>query len=338
MSSRFILAAAIGLTGFSSAQLWASSIRLPEEYESTGGHSLAFGGSVASGIGGASAIRANPALLALEKEYTVNGAYHWPTAGRDYYQLGVVDGKTSSLAAGFAYTGAFDDYQGISEKRYQESTTTKAGSSSFSKDSPIVRRAALALALPVGRVYLGLGGGYVEARPPSETLAEGGADKIRGFTLGGGIAAHLSPALRLGFSAENLANRKVQFAAPTFYRAGVSYFAGDFISVHLDYRSRQAVAEYEGAAPSFTLAAKNDDKAPGQETLINASTSVKLYDLLRLVTSVGQSKSDEYSATRAGGGLSLINQKFSFSYQVLKPNLAEAGVHHAVALGLDVAI
>ncbi|MEI6399609.1 MAG: hypothetical protein WCO71_12645 [Pseudomonadota bacterium] len=107
--SIFCVGTVLILTLLPGRVLYAGAPAVPEEYESTGGQSLAFGGSVATGLGGASAIRANPALMALEKEYSINGAYHWPTAGRDFYQVGVVDGKTSPIAAGFTYTGAQDN-------------------------------------------------------------------------------------------------------------------------------------------------------------------------------------------------------------------------------------
>jgi hypothetical protein len=311
---------------------------VPEEYQSTGGHSLAFGGSVASGVGGASAVRANPALLSLEKEYTVTGAYHWPTAGRDFYQLGVVDGKTSSVAAGFSYMGSLDQYQGIAK------STTSANQASdaqigVSQDTPVIRRASLAFSLPIGQIYAGFGGGYVEANPPAETFDEDASKKIKGFTIAAGLAAHLSPALRVGVAAENLANKKVQFAAPTFYRAGISYFLGDVASIHCDFRRREAVTLYEGRISALGLEA--DPKANptvASEDLYNFSTSVKVYDLLRVVASTGHIRDGGNSRQQIAGGLALINQKFSFSYQAMRPDVALETVHHALSLGIEVAM
>lgn len=327
---------ALGLSLLFCVGAEAATPAVPEEYESTGGQSLAFGGSVVSGIAGASAIRANPALLAVEKEYTVNGSYHWPTAGRDYYQLGVVDGKTSSVAAGFTYTGAMDNYQGISSSKLQQSPSSSPG---LSKDTPIQRRAGLAFALPLGKLFVGAGASYVEARPPAESLTEEDSAKVKAFTTGFGLAGYLTPALRFGISAENLANRKIQYAAPTFYRAGASYFFGEVASVHLDYRRREAVSLYEGLAPSFTMASESSaNSATGAESLLNASASVKVYDLLRLVAATGQTRSEGHSATRIAGGLALVNRKFNFSYQALRPDLTAEAVHHALSLGLDVAM
>ena len=306
---------------------------IPEEYEATGGHSLAFGGSVATAIGGMSAIRSNPALLALEKEYSLNGSYHWPVAGREFYQVGIIDGKTSPVAAGVNYTTALDEYQGLAAKPIGD------GVLSLSKDSPVVRRASMALAMPLGRMYLGLTSSYIEARPPEEVFLDRSVKNSKGFTVGFGAAAHLTPAIRVGVSAENLANKKMSHAAPTFYRAGASYFAGDVVSFHLDYRRRQKVSLYEGDAPAIALAGDDENSSSGgDENFINASSSIKVYDLLRLVLSSGQTKTANISRTRMAGGLSLINRNFNFSYQVLKFDVSSELMQHSLAMGFDVAI
>lgn len=337
---RSIVSTALAIcTAISGQTIYGADVAVPEEYGATGGNSLAFGGSVASGVCGASSVRANPALLALEKEYSVNAEYHWPSAGRDFYQVGVVDGKTSSVAAGFTYTGAFDNYQGVASRGAAESpSASRLGQ--MSKDSPIIKRAAAAIAMPIGKVYAGIEGGYVEARNPADTLFEGGAATIKGFTLGLGLAAHFSQAFRVGISAENLANKKVQFAAPTYFRVASSYFFGATASVHLDYRRRESVTLYEGSSPTFTLA--GDSRPPAKvvhaENFVNVSSSVKIYDLLRLIAAAGQNRGENHSATQVAGGLSLINEKFNFSYQVLQPNVAAASVHHVVSLGIEMAM
>jgi hypothetical protein len=311
---------------------------VPEEYETVGGHALAFGGSVATAIGGVSAIRCNPAMLALEKEYSINGSYNWPSAGRDFYQLGIIDGKTSPIAAGFSYSSAMDNYQGVSPAGPNSGQSSEQDLN-LTSDTPAVRRASLAVAMPIGRMYLGFGSNYVEAKPPGEVFLDSSTKSVKGFTMGFGAVAHVTPQFRLGLSAENLANRKLAYVAPTFYRAGASYFLGDLISLHLDYRKREAVDIYEGRKPSFAMAA-GDQAAEGNsgDNLINISSSIKVYDLLRLVTSAGQNQSNKSSSYRAAAGVSLINQNFNFSYQVLRADLADESVHHAVSLGVDVSI
>lgn len=306
---------------------------IPEEFEATGGHSLAFGGSVATAIGGVSAIRSNPALIALEKEYSLNGSYSWPAAGRDFYQLGVIDGKTSSMAAGVLYTSALDDYQGF------EAASSGGQSLSLPKDSPIVRRASMAIAMPVGRIYVGLTSSYIEAHRPEEIFLDNRAKSNKGFTAGFGAAAHISPAIRIGISAENLANKKMNYVAPTFYRAGASYFASDVASFHVDYRLRQKVSIYEGEEPAISLTSPDTESSSvGDESLINLSSSIKVYDLLRLVLASGQSKNGDSSKTRVAGGLSLVNRNFNFSYQVLKYDVSAESMQQSLALGFEVAI
>ncbi len=311
---------------------------VPEEYETVGGHALAFGGSVATAIGGVSAIRCNPAMLALEKEYSINGSYSWPSAGRDFYQLGIIDGKTSPIAAGFSYSSAIDNYQGVSPGA-PASGQASENNLNLTADTPAVRRASLAMAMPVGRMYLGFGSNYVEAKPPGEVFLDSTTKSVKGFTMGFGAVAHVTPQFRLGLSAENLANRKLSYVAPTFYRAGASYFLGDIISLHLDYRRREAVDIYEGRKPSFAVATDNQaSEGNSGDSLINMSSSIKVYDLLRLVASAGQNQSTKSSSIRAAAGVSLINQNFNFSYQVLRADLARESVHHAVSLGVDVSI
>jgi hypothetical protein len=309
---------------------------VPEEFDAAGGNSLAFGGSVATSADGAASIRTNPGLLSLDKQYTVNGTYHWPTAGRDFYQLAVVDGKTSSVAAGFSYTGSLDQYQGVWSEEKDNQQPEKL---ELSKDTPVTRRAALAFSVPIGKLFLGAGGGYVEANPPVETFSEEGSRKIKGFTLEGGVVAHITQALRVGLSAENLANKKVQFAAPTYYRAGASYFFGDDAVVSLDFRRREAVDAYEGGDPVMLLA---EDQASGKavapENLYSISGAVKVYDLLHLISSTGVASANGQQRSQASGGISITNQKYDFSYQAFKKDLAQSSVHHAVSLGLNIAL
>lgn len=318
-----------------SQSLFADRIKVPEEFESTGGHSLAFGGSVSSGLGGVSAVRSNPALLGLDREYSVNASYHWPAAGRDFYQVGIVDGKTSSVAAGLSFTGSLDQYQGLSDTENMESGVQKT---SLSKDSPIVRRAGLAFAIPVGRIFLGATGGYIEARPPAETLNPSDTKPVKGFTLGLGMASQVSRSLRFGISAENLANKKIRYAAPTFVRVGASYFFGDVVTLNLDYRRRESVSVYEGATPSLSLASNDSSEVEAFENLLIGSTAVRVYDLLRLIGSVGRELNGDSPSTRIAGGVSLVNQQFNFSYQALRPDISNESVHHAVALGLEISM
>jgi hypothetical protein len=108
--------------------------------------------------------------------------------------------------------------------------------------------------------------------------------------------------------------------------------------LNLDYRRRESVSVYEGATPGLSMASTAENSQSVPENLLVGSAVVKVYDLLRLIASVGQEVTGKESATRVAGGVSLINQQFNFSYQAMRPNTSVESVHHAVALGLEIAM
>ena len=88
----------------------------------------------------------------------------------------------------------------------------------------------------------------------------------------------------------------------------------------------------------MALAGTVDDAQSVAENLLIGSAVVKVYDLLRLIGSVGQEVRGKESLTRLAGGVSLVNQQFNFSYQVMRPDVKSESAHHAVALGLEIAM
>ena len=162
------------------------NLRVPDEYESTGGHIGGFSNGGVAAVGGVTAVRANPAMLSEDKEYTVSMGYHWPSGGREFYQAGVVDSKTSPVAAGVSYTGFNDEYD------YSQDSSVEVES-----DSPIMKRAALAMSQSFGAFSAGLGGGYVEAHPlrGTESFVDD-EESIKGYTLNFGMAGYLGKQLR----------------------------------------------------------------------------------------------------------------------------------------------
>ena len=50
--------------------------KIPDEYESVGGHGLGMGQAGVAANGGIAATRLNPALLPLDKQYSVGMDYH----------------------------------------------------------------------------------------------------------------------------------------------------------------------------------------------------------------------------------------------------------------------
>ena len=301
--------------------------KLPEEYLSPGEQATGFanGGSLSST--GYSAVRANPAMLANDKQYTVGGGYHWPVAGREYYQAGIVDSKTSSIAAGVTYTSALDDYQGPWNK----------DGSVHPGDSPVKRRVGVGLAQNLKNFSLGASGQFIEAADPTKTF-DPDAPKNKGFTIGAGVIGGITTNLKFGLSVENLANKKIAYAAPTIYRAGLAWGAAKDVSLYFDYRRREAVETFEASAPTLSIVDTNTPGATGslnsEQSLIGGA-SVRVFDLLRLSLGAGASNAGSQTTSTVAGGLALVNKAFTLAYAVQRPDMKQSGVHHAVSFGLE---
>ncbi len=296
--------------------------RLPNEFESTGGHSLGFGHGGMAAVSEQSSVRMNPAMLPFEKQYRVSGGYHWPTLGRDFYQAGVVDSKTSAMAAGITYTAGTAKY-----RDYTLCATQEQREAAF-YDSPIRHRVALGLAQSFDKFSMGVGGQYVEAPLGLE-------ETTKGITLAFGVAGLLTPMLRFGLSAENLANGKVRELAPTTYRGGLAYtlFGGD-MTLHVDYHQRQRVLR-ELLAYGELESKAGVPNTP--ERMVTASASLRIQNLLRLMAAYGQSV-DGLSRRVLSGGVAVVNQNFSLSYLVSRPIFTEEKVHQAVNAGLEMTL
>ncbi len=300
--------------------------KIPEEYESVGGGGEAFGNGGASSADPFAAVRANPALLSTEKVYALGGSYHWPASGREYFQAGVVDGKTSSVAAGLSYTSFTDDYQSI-----VSDDGNLTGASPF--DSPILKRGAIALAQNLGKVAIGVGGSYVEShtlRGSQDALR--GEDRIKGVGFNAGVAAYLRPDFRIGASAENISNRKIAAYLPRTIRTGITYAPLNEVELSLDARQRDRVLLFESQLDLNSPTSSN----PSPERLAIAAITIKPQDYLRLIASYGA----EVGGTRklAGAGIALVNKNFSLVYTGSRPYLADEAAHQALSLTLDMAI
>ena len=203
-------------------------LRIPDEFEAIGGHALGLGHGGMAAISGLSSIRANPAMLAMTKQYSVVGGYHWPTYGRNFYQVGVVDSNTSNLAAGLIYNGFMDgpedSFEGL-DRQF---------------DSPVKSRISLGFAGTSQLLAFGVSGSFVTA-----VSTEGSELKeTKGLTLGLGVVGLLTPAIRFGLSAENLNNKEVAFVAPRTYRAALAYTL-ERVTLHLDWKRRDRVDGFE---------------------------------------------------------------------------------------------
>lgn len=293
--------------------------RIPDEYESVGGHALGLGNSGVAALGGPSAVRMNPGLLPLEPQYSVSLGYHWPTFGRDFYQGGVVDSVTSSVAAGVMYTGFNDTFEG---NRW-------AGE----RDAQTEKRLSLAVAKAFRKVALGLNGQWINGFEDAGMTSE----HRKGATFGFGVAGLFTEKVRFGASVENLGNDNVAMIAPQTSRVGFALLmlGGDF-STHLDYRQRQRIPSIEGAAPQIGVEPR-DVGFQKSEKMVIGSFSARFYDVLRLLGSYGQAISEDKRQSLSGG-VGLVHQNFSLSYDVSRPYLSEKKVHHAVNLNLMMAM
>lgn len=313
-----------------SSSLFGESSRVPDEFESTGGHSLGFSNAGVAAAGGLSAIKLNPAMLPLEKQYRLSAGYHWPTLGREYYQAGVVDSTTSKIAAGVIHTASQDEFSSLDQS--SDGTDEQKYNSLF--DSPIKSRTTIAIGMPLEKFSLGVSGqlteGWDDVNPRKE--------KFKGTTFGLGIAGLITPDLRFGASAENLGNERIRYYAPRIYRAGLAYsMYGGLITAHLDYRDRQRVPqEYATLNTSLSLVATAmDTEEKESEKMVTGSFSVGIQNILKLLGSYGRNVSGEDRQT-ASGGIAIIQNHFALSYTMSKPYLRNPEIHQSLNVGMNI--
>ena len=274
--------------------------RVYDEYETRGGESNAFGGAGASIVSKIASIRINPAGLATGRVYSIEAGYHKPSFGDDFYQIGIVDNKTSSVAAGFLYT----DFRKSVYKRLESSD-----------DAPVKRRFSLGLATALNEVVaFGVGANYTMA-VSVEGLNEDGTIKYerkKGITaVNPGVLVKIGSSVKLGLSAENLFRKSLKDYNPRFYRFGSSYLldAGNIqFEFNLDYRGRERILEE-----------KLIDKSLGSlEHMVFVGTSITSYEIVKLMLSYGKAvKNDD--RTSLGFGLSLKKNDSYISVSCLYP-------------------
>ena len=309
--------------------------RIPDEYESIGGHALGFANGGTAATSGLGSVRSNPAMLALEKQYSVSAGYHWPSVGREFYQAGAVDGKTSNVAAGVVYTSSQSDYKGLD--------ALAANNDQFNSfyDTPIKFRVAGGVAQSFNKLSLGISGQYIEGYLPTDGTfnVQNKKSFVKSATVGFGVAGLLTESLRFGVSGENLTNKKVKDLAPKTLRAGLAYtLLGGNVTLHLDYLQRERVF-HEKKALSIEIDALelSQDKVEKPEQLLTGSAAIRLQDLLRLLLATGQDLSGS-GRRLIGGGIALVNQSFSLSYMVSQPYTSDPLTHQAVNISMQVAI
>lgn len=299
------------------APLFAIDRRIPDEYESSGGHALGLDNTGVAAMGGISAVKINPALLPLEPQYTFGFGYHWPALGREYYQAGIVDSLTSAIALGVSATGF---QQGYTEAQSENPV-----------DAATEKRVSIAAAKAFSRMSLGLGGQWVSGRQ------FGFLDNkvLKGTTLNAGIAGLITSRIRFGLSAENLSNNRVRELAPRFIRGGLALLlAGGDLSFHLDYKQRERIASREGDLPALGLVGAEKGFKDDEKMMVG-SFSARIYDVLRVLGAYGQSVSPEDDRQSLSGGIGLVHNLFSLTFASSRPYLSEKTVHHSINVNLQ---
>jgi hypothetical protein len=322
MSRRYLFVIFLLLTT-SAVAAEAVVTQIPDEYESNSAFSASMNNAGYAANDPHSAIRANPALLGTQKSYSVAAGYHWPIEGRDYYQVSVVDTKTSAVAAGVSYTGFMDDYKYNNESNQNASPY----------DSPIEKRGVIAMAHPVGNGFAGVGATYVRAVPVySSVERQAGKESIQGTGLNLGFSYPITDELIAGGSTENMSNSKIKDYAPKTHKAGIAYVGPVFVG-NFDFRQRERVTEFESEPVKIGEVSTFDDKP---EKMAIASVTAKMQSYLKITGSYGQSLSD--NRKQLGGGVSLQSQNFVLSYTANRPYLAKSTAHQSIALVLDISM
>lgn len=300
------------LTGEPLALAAVETVAVPEEYEVAGGPSLAFANSGSVAFAGAGSLKLNPAMLALEKQYSFGGSYHWPSLGREFYKLGIVDSKTSPIAAGASYTSIL-----------APADATFGGESAVG-GRYVLHRVGLGAAAVFNVLSVGISGQWSEAGPVKDSvdIDTKSEEAIRGTSINVGVVGLLTPTTRLGASIEGLINKSVKNSAPKYTRIGLaSLILQGQSSVHLDWQKRELLI--------------GDAEA---EQMLTGSVSVKIYDYLRLMGAYGQDPQPGHLRATAAAGVSLVGPKFSLSYTASRPDLRNEESHQAINMNLDVSM
>lgn len=310
-AKRFLITASLMVDTWA---LSARDFRIPSEYEQAGSSASGILNAGATEADAFSAVQINPALLVLNREYSLGAAYHWPDAGRNFYRVGVVDGVTSKYAAAATYTGFQEKAQGIESR--------------FERDSLTVKRAALGIAYPLQNVAVGMSLYYLEGL--SSDL-EGGDDS-KGVSLGFGAIAYLTKQIKLGGSVQNLNNGSIAELAPRFYRIGLSWDVVPEWTIFGDIRRRDRIGQYEGDIQGGSVSDLTGDGLSQDESMIFLGNKVKIYNLIRMEVVYGNSIDPEDKRRSLAAGLSLVQQSYSLKYTVSRPYLEYSDLHSAISL------
>lgn len=307
-----------------------------DELEASGGYTIGLAGGGAAALEDLSAVKANPAMLASSTRYQLHASYFWPSYGRPFYQLGIVDGTSKKVSAGVIYTSYGDDIQdpykvGISEEERLSALY----------DSKTKKKISLALASTFGKIAAGITGTHIEGSLYDITTSS--YSEKKSLTVGFGLAALVTRAFRVGISAENLNNADVENLAPTFKRASMAFLAdGGSVSIHGDFVERQRVAsEFENASTITDLLSSGvssdsqteiSNEKIERSAIISATAAIQ--NMLRL--SVGYAQEVETgNRSQLGAGIAIVSEGYTLGYQVSNPYLSQNQLKQTVSLSVD---
>ena len=308
----------------------SQSYSQPDEYAANGALGTAMQNGASTQLTGFEAIRVNPAMLTLERKYEVTGVYHWPRFEKEFFQAGIVDSKTSKIAAGVSVT-----------RRIDKVTLEK---NELNPLSPVKQRVHFGFGQPVGKLAVGFGGQYVEGY-----ALDSGDDSepkmIRGTTLTAGVAALLSPSIRVGFSGQNFTNKQVSHLAPRVLQAGASLLlGGGNLALNADYIQRRRISGLEvngssqyrvfalKAAPSIT----EQELPTGDTRTVVGSFTAQVYNAFQIMGAYG---SDVTIGQKSiSGGVSVVSGAMRLVFSATRPDMEIETAHQSVSINIDLNI
>lgn len=344
--------------------------RVSDEIESSG---PLYGGGTGGGRG-LGVLRQNPSRLTATPGYEVYGVFHWPSYGKNFYQLGVIDG-TGPVKAGLLYTAPFrPEFTNPYDKELGSSPEASTDESSLeTDDSPSIapprepahafdddvrdrsdgfwgthlrHRFNLGIAHQWGKIHLGINASYLEG-----WVRHHRSFKYRqrdGVTFGVGGSTEIFYGVYVGGSVENLGNHSLGDLAPTFYRAGVSWLLAEgIISLHGDYIHRQRVrSEWvevtEKHSPDdrgWNSFFDHTTKLSDYERTLRLAGEAVVQNLLRITVGYAHEIGPHNLGRQSlAGGLALRSDIYSLSYEIRRPYLKDKSLHQKVQLSLNIKI
>lgn len=333
--------------------------RVPDDIEAWGGHGGGFGGGGTAAVEGLAAVRLNPARLGSAQSYEIYGAFHWPSYGKNFYQLGVVDGS-GPVKAGLLFTAPlkkeFTDPYNSSDAQASTDDKTVGDTGEFEDDvrmrsdalwgTRLLQRFNLGLAHSWSGISLGVNGSYLKGW--MRTHRSFVFKQRDGITFGVGIVAEVTPQISVAVSAENLNNNAVKDLAPTFYRGGVSWWILEkLVALNADYVQRQrvrsewveVVLREDSDDRGWRSLFENHDELSSYEKRLIISAGMMVQNLMRLSLGYAHEVGSHGLKRRSlAGDVAVLSDIYAFSYQVRWPYLQDDSLHQKVELSLKIEI